>query len=129
LTQCAAIKGNGERCKGVAIGSSEWCYQHSPAHAEERRRNASKGGRSGGRGRPSAGDEVAWIRQTLKQVVGEVLTDKMDRARAAVTVQALNALRGLLETEHRIKEAQEFEERIAALEERLTRQNSTGGYR
>ncbi len=98
---------------------SQWCFNHSPDYSEERRRNASKGGRTGGRGRPGAGEEVLWLRQTLKQVVNEVLTGSMDRSRAAVAVQGLNALRGLLETEQRIKEAQEFEERIAVLEERL----------
>ena len=98
---------------------SQWCFNHSPDHSDERRRNASMGGRAGGRGRPGAGEEVLWLRQTLKQVVEEVLAGNMDRSRAAVAVQALNALRGLLETEHRIKEAQEFEERIAVLEERL----------
>ena len=43
MAQCSAIKANGERCKGVAIGLSEWCYQHAPQHAEERSRNGSKG--------------------------------------------------------------------------------------
>jgi hypothetical protein len=43
-------------------------------------------------------------------------------------VQALNALRGLLETEHRIKESQEFEERIAVLEGRLAAQQHRAGY-
>jgi cell division protein ZapA (FtsZ GTPase activity inhibitor) len=54
--------------------------------------------------------------------------NRLDRSRAAVAVQALNALRGLLETEHRIKEAQEFEERIAVLEERLAEQQPGTGY-
>jgi hypothetical protein len=107
---------------------SQLCFNHSPNHSEERRRNASKGGRAGGRGRPAAGEEVLWLRQTLKHVVDEVLAGSMDRSRAAVAVQALNALRGLLETEHKIKEAQEFEERIAVLEERLAEQQPGAGY-
>jgi predicted ATP-grasp superfamily ATP-dependent carboligase len=52
----------------------------------------------------------------------------MDRSCAAVAVQALNALRGLLETEHLLKESQEFEERIAVLEERLAEQQPGAGY-
>jgi hypothetical protein len=50
----------------------------------------------------------------------------MDRSRAAVAVQGLNALRGVLETEYRIKGAEEFEARIATLEERLAKQPSAG---
>ncbi len=127
MPACAAIKADGTKCEARAMKGSQWCFNHSPDHSEERRRNASKDGRAGGRGRPSAGEEVLWLRQTLKQVVDEVLMGEMDRSRAAVTVQALNALRGLLETEHRIKEAQEFEERIAVLEERVAeRQPGTG---
>jgi hypothetical protein len=107
---------------------SKLCFNHTPAYSEERRRNASKGGRAGGRGRPAAGEEVLWLRQTLKHVVDEVLAGNMDRSRAAVAVQALNALRGLLETERRIMDTQEFEERIAVLEERLAEQQPGAGY-
>jgi hypothetical protein len=125
---CGAIKADGIKCATRAMKGSQWCFNHSPDHSEQRRHNASKGGRAGGRGRPGAGEEVLWLRQTLKQVVNEVLTGSMDRSRAAVAVQGLNALRGLLETEHRIKEAQEFEERIAVLETRLAEQQSGAGY-
>jgi hypothetical protein len=128
MGSCAAIKADGTKCEARAMKGSQWCFNHSPEYSEQRRRNASKGGRTGGRGRPGAGDEVLWLRRTLKDVVEGVLTNDMDRSRAAVAVQALNALRGLLETEHRIKESQEFEERIAVLEERLAAQQHGAGY-
>jgi hypothetical protein len=124
MVRCAFIKQDGERCGATAMRGYPTCYGHRPDLAEQRRRNASKGGKSGGRGRPSAGDEVSWIRRMLREVVVDVSTGKMDRSRAAVAIQGLNALRGLLETEYRIKEAQEFEGRIAALEERLAEQGS-----
>ena len=118
----AARKADGTKYEASAMKRSQWCFNHSPDYSEERRRNASKGGRAGSKGRPGAGDEISWLRRTLKDVVEGVLTGDMDRSRAAVAVQALNALRGLLETEHRIKETQEFEERIAVLEDRLAEQ-------
>lgn len=124
MAQCAFVKAGGERCGATAMGGYSTCYGHRPDLAEERRRNASKGGRSGGRGRPRAGEEITWIRRMLKEAVADVSAGKMDRARAAVAIQGLNALRGLLETEYRIKEAQEFEDRIAALEEGLAEQGS-----
>jgi hypothetical protein len=64
----------------------------------------------------------------LKEAVADVSTGKMDRSRAAVAIRGLNALRGLLEAEYRIKEAQEFEERIAAVEVRLAEQRSKEGH-
>ena len=126
MVRCAFIKHNGERCGTTAMRGYPTCYGHRPDLAQERRRNASRGGRSGGRGRPGAGDEISWIRRMLKEAVADVSTGKMDRSRAAVAIRGLNALRGLLEAEYRIKEAQEFEERIAAVEERLAEQRSKG---
>jgi hypothetical protein len=125
---CSAIKADGLRCKATATKGSGYCFNHNPNYSEERRRNASKGGRAGGRGRPAARDEISRIRHMLTQVVEGVLTEDMDKSRAAVAIQGLNALRGLLETECRIKQAQEFEERIAVLEKRLAEQKSREGY-
>ena len=51
MHRCAAIKANGERCKADAMSGAEWCYSHHPDRAEQRSRNASRGGKSGGRGR------------------------------------------------------------------------------
>ncbi len=128
MVRCAFIKQDGERCGATAMRGYSTCYGHRPDLAQERRRNASRGVRSGGRGRPSAGDEISWIRRMLREAVVDVSTGKMDRSRAAVAIQGLNALRGLLEAEYRIKEAQEFEERIAAVEVRLAEQRSKGDH-
>ncbi len=128
MVRCAFIKQDGERCGATAMRGYPTCYGHRPDLAQERRRNASRGGRSGGRGRPGAGDEISWIRRMLKEAVADVSTGKMDGSRAAVAIQGLNALRGLLEAEYRIKEAQEFEERIAAVEVRLAEQRSKEGH-
>jgi hypothetical protein len=48
MSKCSAIKANGQRCRGRAIDGSQWCWNHNPADAEVRRRNASRGGRRGG---------------------------------------------------------------------------------
>jgi hypothetical protein len=52
LSVCAAIKPDGARCKARAMKGSQWCFNHHPDYSQERQRNASKGGRRGGRGRP-----------------------------------------------------------------------------
>ena len=45
-----------------------------------------------------------------------MLDGSQDRGRAAVAIQGLGALRGVLELERKVKETEELEERIARLE-------------
>jgi len=92
MAQCASITRNGARCKGVAIDGSDYCYAHSPKYAEERRRQASKGGRRGGRGRGSS-RELLGLKAQLQDLTDRVLAGELDRAdagglRAAVKCQA-----------------------------------------
>jgi hypothetical protein len=49
-------------------------------------------------------------------VVDAVLEGSQDRGRAAVAIQGLNALRGVLELERKVRELDELEARIEALE-------------
>ena len=88
MAGCTAITQGGERCKGVAIDSSGFCYSHHPDHAQARRRAARKGGKRGGRGHPVAElgalrDENANIRHRLLE--GELLPNV-----AAVAIQSIN---------------------------------------
>jgi hypothetical protein len=72
MAKCSAIKPDGTRCKGIAIDSSGYCYAHHPEHAEQRRRNGSKGGKRGGRGRPVA--ELAALRDETRTSAQGCLT-------------------------------------------------------
>jgi hypothetical protein len=116
MAQCAATKPNEERCKGVAIDSSEWCYQHSPAHTQERRRNASKGGKRGGRGRPSPAGELEEVKGLLRELTEDVLSGKRDKSVATVANLLLNTRLRAVELERKWKEIQELEGRLEALE-------------
>ena len=71
MSKCSAIKANGQRCGGRAIDGSQWCWNHDPAYAEARQRNASKGGKRGGRGRPSA--ELARLQERFEELAEKVL--------------------------------------------------------
>lgn len=53
MSLCSGIRADGSRCRAQAITGSEWCFNHHPDYEEARRRRASKGGKRGGRGRPS----------------------------------------------------------------------------
>jgi hypothetical protein len=115
LRVCTAIKATGERCKAGAISGSEWCWNHDPAHAEKRRRNGSRGGRRGGRGRPQA--ELKDIKDRLSELADNVLGGTVDRADAAVTSQILNVYLRALSTELKIKEQEELITRMENLEQ------------
>ncbi len=114
MARCQAIKPNGERCKGDASPGAEWCYSHDPAHAEQRRRNASRGGRSGGRGR--AGTDLADLKRDIRGVIDGVLAGTILQGPGAVALQGYNALLRAAKVGLEVREQQELIERIEALE-------------
>jgi hypothetical protein len=124
LSRCTAIKPNGERCKGRAIEGSEWCWNHDPSHADERRRHGSKGGKRGGRGRPQA--ELANIKGRLSDLADDVLTGDVDKGVAAVASQVLNVYLRAVSVELKAREQLELIERLETLEEQLERSARRG---
>ena len=117
MSRCTAIKASGERCKGRAIEGSEWCWNHNPDHADERRRHGAKGGKRGGRGRPQA--ELTDIKQRLSDLADDVLEGRQEKGVAAVASQLLNVYLRAVSVELKVKEQQELIERLEALEEGL----------
>ena len=100
---CSAIKGNGERCRGIAATGSDYCPAHDPARAEERKRAASKAARA--RHDP----EIRELKELLKDLYGAVLEGRVERAAAAVANQVANTRLRALEVERRIREQDELE--------------------
>jgi hypothetical protein len=113
MPRCAGIKRDGGRCTVVVGPGVTHCYQHDPDRAEERKRNASRGGRSRG------GGELAYLKKQLKDLAGDVLDGSVDRGRAAVANQILNTVIRAIEQERKLRELEELAGRIEALEEVL----------
>ena len=115
---CAAIKPDGARCKARAMQGSQWCFNHHPDHSQERRRNASKGGQRGGRGRParSGAEGLHDIKDLLKSLTDDVLSGEVERATAIAANQLLNTALRAIELERRWKEIEDLEGRLEALE-------------
>ena len=111
MVRCAGIKRDGGRCAAIVDGS--FCYQHDPARAEERRRNASRAARS----RPSR--ELGAIKQRLSDLADDVLEGRQDRGVAAVASQVLNVYLRAVSVELKAREQLELIERLEALEESL----------
>ncbi len=120
MAVCAGIKRNGGRCTATVDGPNDYCYQHDPKRAGERRRNASKAARS----KPSR--ELVTIKRRIWDVIDAVLEGSQDRGRAAVALQGFNALRGMIELERKARELDELEARLEELEEILERQAKRG---
>ena len=118
MGRCSATKPDGIRCTARAMKGSEWCFNHHPDNAEERRRNASKAGRRGGRGRPAkAGVEgLQDIKNLLADLTASVLSRDTERATAIAANQLLNTSLRAVELERRWKEIEELEGRLEALE-------------
>jgi hypothetical protein len=124
MGKCTAITRGGGRCKGVAIDDSGLCYSHHPDHEQDRRRAAHKGGKRGGRGRPSA--ELGRLQKRFEELADRVLAGEVDRAAGAVAGQLLNGARACVRDGLTAREQEELVERMEALEEGLHAQN--GGY-
>jgi hypothetical protein len=117
MPQCAGIKRDGGRCTVVVGPGVTHCYQHDPDRAEERKRNAARGGKSKGN------RKLEDLDRQLEELAADALEDKVPRGVAAVVNQIINTRIRLIEQERKIKETEELEaemrlqaERLAALE-------------
>jgi hypothetical protein len=115
--KCTAITRGGGRCRGVAIDGSGLCYSHHPDHEQDRRRAARKGGKRGGRGRPSA--ELGRLQRRFEELAEGVLSGEVDRAAGAVAGQLLNGARACVRDGLSAREQEELVERMEELEASL----------
>ena len=114
---CSGIKADGGRCKAQAMHGSEWCIGHDPDQAEARRRRASKGGKRGGRGRPTS--ELARLQRRFEELADKVLEGSVERALGAVAGRLLNGARACLRDGLTAREQEELVERMEELETAL----------
>jgi hypothetical protein len=128
MAQCARIKADGNRCKLPARGSNGLCYFHDPAMAGRRKRQATRAGKAGGRGRPQG--EVAQIKDKLRKIAKDVLDPKSNvgRGDAAVAIQAYAQIMNCIRTELKQREQEDLVERLESLESALAARKQGYGY-
>jgi hypothetical protein len=119
MALCSGIRADGGRCKAQAMRNSSYCIGHDPDQAEARRRRASKGGKRGGRGRPSV--ELARLQRRFEELAEQVLSGDVERGIGAVAGQLLNGARACVRDALTAREQEELVERLEALEEALER--------
>jgi|SRR5215216_3948465 len=110
MPQCPGIKRSGERCAVIVGPLQTYCYQHDPARAQDRRRYASLGGQSKGNG------EIAELKKQLKKLAADVLSGAVKRADAIAINQIINTRARLIELERKVKDIEDHEERLEAVE-------------
>ena len=117
MNRCAFIKPGGDRCGATVMRGYSTCYGHRPDLADERRRNAQKGGRQGGRGRSGVGKVAGDLHALLEDLTQRVIDGNLETSRGAVANQLIGTRIRLLEHERRVKELEELEDRLDALEQ------------
>jgi hypothetical protein len=111
MPRCAGVKRDGGRCTVIVAPPDTHCYQHDPKRAQERKRNASRGGRTKG-----TGGEISDLKNQLEDLAANVLSGKVERGAGAVVNQIINSRIRLLETERKVRETEELAARLEAME-------------
>ncbi len=121
---CSGIRADGGRCKAQAMSGAEWCISHHPEKGPARRLRASKGGKRGGRGRPTT--ELARLRDRFEELADKVLAGEVERADGAVAGQLLSGARACVRDGLAAREQEELIARLDEFEAVLAQQK--GGY-
>ena len=109
--RCAGTKRDNSPCTATVEPPQRFCWWHEPANADKRRRAASKAGKS----KPSR--ELSGLKTQLQDLTEQVLAGELETGRAAVANQLINTRLRAIELERKIKETEELEARIEALEQ------------
>jgi hypothetical protein len=115
MALCSGIRADGGRCRAQAIADSQWCFNHHPDYEEARRRRARRGGKRGGRGRPTS--ELARLQARFEELAESVLSGEVERGVGAVAGQLLNGARACVRDGMAAREQEELIARLEAVEE------------
>ena len=124
MVQCAGYKRNKSRCTATANPLSGFCWWHDPAHAEQRKRAASRGGKA--RTYSETADTHA-VKDQLQSIADRVLGGDLESQLAYAATAALNGKLRALEILRKWREQEEIIQRIEVLEQ--TRLQPQGGRR
>ena len=128
MSLCSGIRADGGRCGAQAIRGNEYCIAHHPDYADARHRRNSKGGKRGGRGRPTS--ELARLGARFEELADKVLEGEVERGIGAVAGQLLNGARACVRDGLTAREQEELISRMEQLEKDIeaSRSSATRGY-
>ena len=109
--QCPAITYAGERCKRYILPGQDFCSQHDPRRADQRKRAASRAGKASPPIRESTEIREMVLKRIAEVIKGEI-TPPVAHAVAALGNTAVSSLR----LDVKIRETEELTKRLDALE-------------
>lgn len=112
---CVAMTQYGRPCQNPAQPGKATCWSHDPENAAQRARNARAGGRAA---HSPTSLEIGELKDELKVLIREVKEGKVAPGVAAVITQLSNTIIRAIEQDRKVRELDEMEERLAALEAR-----------
>ena len=121
MARCSGSTPDGTPCGRIVGASQEYCYAHDPHHQKARSRAASKAARS----KPSR--ELAALKEQLFTLYEDVREGRIEPKSGAVANQILNTRLRVIALERDIREQEELETRIQALE--AAQKSGLGGNR
>lgn len=123
MAACGYIKADGTRCKAQPMRGEGYCYAHHPDLEERRTAASRRGGKIGGRGRGKG--DIKDVKGWLLDLARRVEAGELEAKDGTAVSQILNIwLRGI-ETERKLKEQEELEERLESLE-RVLKERKAG---
>jgi len=111
MPRCSANKADGTPCQAIVSESQQLCHAHNPARADQRRRAASKAGKS------RTGGELTEIKRQLKQIANDVIAGRLQTGRGSVAAQVLGVYIRAAEQERRQRELEELTGEVKELRE------------
>lgn len=124
MAACGYIKADGGRCKAQPMRGEGYCYAHHPDLEERRTAASRRGGKTGGRGRGKG--DIKDVKSWLLDLAHRVEAGDLEAKDGTAVSQILNIwLRGI-ETERKIREQDELEERLESLERVLKERSKAG---
>ena len=109
MRQCAGTKRDGSPCTATVEPPHTYCWWHDPQNSEERRRAASRGGRS----RPSR--EVRSLKAELRELIARVEEGQLHPTRANTMIRAYSVLLDYIKLERGVHLEEELAARLEAL--------------
>jgi predicted RNA-binding Zn ribbon-like protein len=113
MPRCAGVTAANEPCSRLVSEGVPFCHAHDPDKAEARKKAASKAARSVSR---NAKTELKDAKNTLREITRRVDAGELDTRKAAVMIQAQNAIIRALSTEVQIIDQQEVLTKLDKLE-------------
>ena len=109
--KCRGAKRDGSRCTVAVNPPQIYCWWHAPDNSAKRQKAAARGGKG------KAGRALKELHALLEDLTKRVIDGELETSRGAVANQLIGTRIRLFEYERRLKELEEFEARIEALEQ------------